>query len=126
MRKLLLMFVSITLFAGSSAFAGPTKLVKSTPEDGSVRDSPPAAFVLEFTDAVSLHAVYLKKDNDKPRSLHFEARSETKMITIPAPTLPPGQYSLEWQVFGSNSRALTGHIRFTVSGTTVAARPSTP
>jgi methionine-rich copper-binding protein CopC len=126
MKKLLLMFLSIALFAGSSAFAGPTKLVKSTPEEGSVSDSPPAVFVLEFTDAVLLHAVYLKKDNDKEKSLHFETHSETRIITIPAPPLPAGHYSLEWQVFASNSSVLRGRVRFTVSGATVTAPPSTP
>ena len=126
MRRLLLMFLSVALLSGSSAFAGSTKLVKSTPEEGSVSESSPAAFVLEFTDGVLLHSVYLKKDNDKEKSLHFEARSDTKIITIPAPPLPPGHYTLEWEVFASNSRALSGRLRFTVSGTSVAAARSTP
>ncbi|HLZ10511.1 MAG TPA: copper resistance protein CopC [Chloroflexota bacterium] len=123
MKKLLLLILSAGLFAGISALAGATKLVKSTPEDGSTSDSPPSAFVLEFTDWVTLRDVYLKKDNDKEKLLHVKMQPDTKTITIPAPSLAAGHYLLEWSVFTHQSSALSGHIRFTVSGTSSTAPP---
>jgi methionine-rich copper-binding protein CopC len=126
MKRLLLMFLSVALLSGSSAFAGSTKLVKSTPEDGSVSDSGPNEFVLEFSDSVTVHEVYLKKDSEKEKLLHVAARSATKTVTIPVPALTAGHYVLEWSVFAAESRVLSGRVRFNVSGAAVASPLSTP
>lgn len=120
MKRLLATTLPIMLWLGGFALAGPTTLVKMTPEDGSVSDSPPSAFTLEFSDAVSPHQVYLKKDNEREKALHVAASSNTKTITIPAPPLAAGHYTLEWSVFANQSRVLSGRIRFTVSA------PATP
>jgi methionine-rich copper-binding protein CopC len=125
MKKLLLVFLSIALFAGGSAYAARTKLVKSTPEDGSVSNAPPTAFVLEFSEAVTLHQVYIKKDNDKEKPLHNPQHNDLKTLTISAPPLTAGHYVLEWSVFTHDSIVLNGRIRFTVSGESVATRSST-
>src|ERR1700730_5202232 len=98
MKKLLLVFLSIALFSGSSAHAAHAKLVKSTPEDGSVSDTPPSAFVLEFTEAVALHEMFIKRDNDKEKPLHNLQHNNVKTITIPAPSLTAGHYVLNWSV----------------------------
>ena len=124
MKKLLLVFLSIALFAGGSAYAARTKLVKSTPEDGSVSNTPPSAFVLEFSEAVTLHQVYIKKDNDKEKPLQNPQHSDQKTLTISAPALTAGHYVLEWSVFTHDSIVLNGRIRFTVSGESVAAPSS--
>ena len=116
MKKLLLGVLTIALFSGGSAYAEHAKLVKSTPEDGGVTDKPPSAFVLEFTEAVALHEVYIKRDNDKVKPVHIPQHNEAKAITIPAPSLTAGHYVLEWSVFTHDSRVLNGRIRFTVSG----------
>ena len=115
MKKLLLLFLSIALFSASVAYAAHAKLVRSTPEDGSVSDAPPSAFVLEFTEAVALHQVYIKKDNDKGKQLSNLQHNDLKTITIPVPSLTAGHYVLEWSVFTHDSIALSGRIRFTVS-----------
>jgi len=125
MKKLLLVFLSIALFSGGAAYAAHAKLVKSTPEDGSVSDTPPSAFVLEFTEAVTLHEVYIKRDNDKVKPLRNVQHNDVKTITIPAPSLTTGHYVLEWSVFTHDSIVLSGRIRFTVSGESVAAPSST-
>ena len=125
MKKVLLVFLSIALFSGSSAYAGRAKFVKSTPENGSVSNAPPSAFVLEFTEAVTLHQVYIKKDNDKETPLGNLPRNDLKTMTIPAPSLAAGHYVLEWSVFTHDSVVLSGRIRFTVSGAPAAAPSST-
>jgi methionine-rich copper-binding protein CopC len=125
MKKLPLVCLCCALFAGGSAYAAHAKLVKSTPADGNTEGTPPTAFVLEFNEAVTLHQVFIKKDNDKETPLRNLPHNDVKTITIPAPSLTAGHYVLEWSVFTHDSIALSGRIRFTVSGESVAAPSAT-
>ena len=125
MKNLLRVFLSIALLLGSSAHAADAKLVKSTPADGGVSDTPPSAFVLEFSQAVQLHQVFIKKDDGKSQPLGKLQTKEAATVTVPAPPLTAGHYVLEWSVFADRSRVLSGRIRFTVSGESVAAQSST-
>jgi len=43
---------------------------------------------------------------------------------VPAPSLSPGHYVIEWRVFTDESTALRGRVRFTVLADSVAALPS--
>jgi methionine-rich copper-binding protein CopC len=127
MKKLLLALLPITLLSITSGYAAHfanAQLVQSTPAEGSVSHAAPGAFVLEFSEAVTLHEAYIKKDNDKPQALHNVPQNNAKTITIPAPSLTAGQYVLEWSAFTHESRVISGGIRFTVSADSVAAAPS--
>jgi methionine-rich copper-binding protein CopC len=124
MKKLFLALLSIALFSSTSAYAAKAQLVKSTPAEGSVNATPPSAFVLEFTEAVKLHQVYIKKDNDREVPLSNLSAKTAKTTTIPAPSLTAGHYVLEWSVFTQESTVLRGRIRFTVSTEGVAALAS--
>ena len=125
MKTLLLVFLSIAVFSGGSAHAADAKLVKSTPSDGGVSETAPSAFVLEFSQAVQLHQVFIKKDDGKSQPLGKLQSKEAATVTIPAPPLTAGHYVLEWSVFADRSRVLSGRIRFTISGEAVAAQSST-
>jgi methionine-rich copper-binding protein CopC len=125
MKKLLLVFLPIALFLGGWAYAADAKFVRSTPADGSVSDTPPSAFVLEFSEAVQLHQIFIKKDDGKSKPLGKLQSREAATVTIPAPPLTAGHYVLEWSVFTDRSRVLSGRIRFTVSRESVAAPSST-
>lgn len=92
-------------------------LLKSTPADGSVTDKPPSQFVLEFSETVKLHDLFLIKDDDKHRkSVSNLPYKDAMAFTVAAPSLTAGGYTLEWTVFTQHSRAVTGRVRFTVSG----------
>ena len=125
MKNLILMFLSTALFLGSPAYAADAMFVKSTPADGGVSDTPPSAFVLEFSQAVQLHQVFIKKDGSKTKPLGNLPSKGAATVTIPAPPLTAGHYVLEWSVFADRSRVLSGRIRFTVSGESVGASSST-
>ena len=115
--KRILGFLSIAIFACTCGQAADMHLVKSAPTDGSVTDKPPATFVLEFSEQVKLHNLSLRRDDEKrPKSVSDLPSGEATAFTIPAPALAPGGYTLEWRVFVNNSRAVTGRVRFTVSG----------
>jgi|SRR5580658_145403 copper transport protein len=124
MNKLLLMFLSIALFSGGSAYAAHAKLMKSTPEDNSVSNTSPSDVVLEFTEAVTPHQVYIKKDDDRQTAIGNLPRNDAKTVKIPVPSLTAGHYVLDWSVFTHDSIVLHGRIRFTVSGEPVAALSS--
>ena len=119
--KTLLAFLSIALFSSTSAFAGDAKFVKSTPADGSVSDTPPSAFVFEFSEAVRLHEAFIKKDGDKEKPLGNLPSNDAATLTVPAPSLTAGHYVLQWIVFTHQSKALSGRIRFTVGSATASS-----
>jgi methionine-rich copper-binding protein CopC len=125
MKNLPLVFLSVALFLGSSAYAADAKFMKSTPADGGVSDTPPSAFVLEFSEAVELHQVFIKKEGSKSKPVGNLPSKRAATVTIPAPPLTAGHYVLEWSVFADRSRVLSGRIRFNVSGESVAAPSST-
>jgi methionine-rich copper-binding protein CopC len=112
--KILLAFLSIALVSSTSASAGDAKFVKSTPAEGSVSDTPPTAFVFEFSEAVQFHQAFIKKDGDKEKPLGNLPSKDAATLTIPAPALTAGHYTLQWTVFTHQSKALSGRIRFTV------------
>ena len=95
------------------------------PADGSASKTPPSAIVFEFSRPVQLHGAFIKKDEERSKSLGGLPQIHAKTITVPAPLLTPGHYLLEWQAFTDESHVLSGRIRFTVSADTVAAAAST-
>jgi copper transport protein len=121
MKKFLLVLLSIAALAGNSAFAARAKLVQSSPADGSINATAPTSIVLEFSEPVTLHEAYLKKDSDKETPLRNLKHDDIKTISIPMPSLATGHYVLDWSVFTHDSIVLSGRIHFTVSAESAAA-----
>ena len=91
-------------------------LLKSTPANDSVTDKPPTTLVLEFSERVQLHELFLKRDDEKHwQSVRNMPQNEATAFTIPVVGLSAGAYTVRWTVF-TGSSALTGQVRFTVSG----------
>ena len=133
MRKLIVLF-AITVFSSTFAYSSAfvyvphppyAQLVKSTPADGSVSDTPPSAFVFEFSEAVRFYELNIKKGDGKSTPIGKLPDNDAKTMTIPAPSLTAGHYVLEWAVFTHDSRVLRGSIRFAVSAGS-AAETSSP
>jgi methionine-rich copper-binding protein CopC len=116
--KIFLAFLSIALFSSISAYttqSAHAQLVKSTPAEGSISDTPPPAFIFEFSEAVRFHQAFIKKDGDKEKPLGNLPSKDAATLSIPAPSLTAGHYVLEWIVLTHESRALSGRIRFSIS-----------
>jgi methionine-rich copper-binding protein CopC len=120
----LIRFLALALFSTSSAYATDTQLAESTPANGSTLSSPPAAFVFKFSRPVRLHNLAIKKDDGKSTLIGNLPAAQAASLTVPAPSLSPGHYVLEWLVFTDQSTALRGRVRFTVSAEAVAAQGS--
>jgi methionine-rich copper-binding protein CopC len=124
MKKLLLALLAIALCSTTSAYAADTQLAESTPANGSTLNSPPAAFVFNFSKPVRFHDLDIKKDDGKSTRIGNLPTAHAATLTVPAPSLSPGHYVLEWQVFTDEDTALRGRVRFTVSADGVAALAS--
>jgi methionine-rich copper-binding protein CopC len=119
--KTLIGFLALALFSTTSAYAADTQLAASTPANDSTLSSPPAAFVFNFSKPVRFHALDIKKDDGKSTPIGNLPTAHAASLTVPAPSLSPGHYVLEWRVFTDESIALRGRVRFTVSAEGVAA-----
>ena len=122
--KTVIGFLALALFSTTSAYAGDTHLVESTPANDSTVTSPPAAFVFNFSKPVRFHDLDIKKDDGKSTPVGNLPSAHAASLTVTAPSLSPGHYVLDWRVFTDDSTALRGHLRFTVSAEGVAALTS--
>jgi methionine-rich copper-binding protein CopC len=86
--------------------------------------SPPAAFVFNFSKPVRFHDLNIKKDDGKSTPIGNLPTAHAASLSVPAPSLSPGHYVIEWRVFTDESTALRGRVRFTVLADSVAALPS--
>ena len=121
----LLGFFSVAIFVCTCGQAAPMQLLKSTPADGTVTDKSPSAFVLEFSERVKLHDLYVRRDGEKRATpVSNLPYAEAAAFTIAAPSLTSGGYVLEWRVFTHDFKALTGRVRFTVAGEQMATTSS--
>jgi methionine-rich copper-binding protein CopC len=122
--KTVIGFLALALFSTTSAYAGDTHLVESTPANDSTVTSPPAAFVFNFSKPVRFHDLDIKKDDGKSTPVGDLPTAHAASLTVTAPSLSPGHYVLDWRVFTDESTALRGRLRFTVSAEGVAALTS--
>ena len=122
--KTLIGYFALALFSTTSAYAADTQLTESTPANGSSVSSPPAAFVFNFSKPVRFHDLDIKKDDGKSTPIGNLPTGHAASLSVPAPSLSPGHYVIEWRVFTDESTALRGRVRFTVSADGVAALAS--
>jgi methionine-rich copper-binding protein CopC len=122
--KTVIGFLALALFSTTSAYAGDTHLVESTPANDSTVTSPPAAFVFNFSKPVRFHDLEIKKDDGKSTPVGNLPTAHAASLTVTAPSLSPGHYVVDWRVFTDESTALRGRLRFTVSAEGVAALTS--
>ena len=125
MKRTWVASVSILLWATCVYAAGSTRLVKSTPADGSVGANP-TAIVLEFSEPVHFSRAFLKRDGGKAEALRDLPQKDATTQTIPTSALSPGHYVLQWEVFTGHTSLFSSHIQFTVSADPAEAPPASP
>lgn len=125
MKRTWIASVSILLWATCVYAADSTRLVRSTPADGSVGANP-AAIVLEFSEPVRLSRAFLKKDGGRAEALRDLSQKDATTQTIPTSALAPGHYVLQWEAFTGHTTLVSSHIQFTVSADPVAAPQASP
>ena len=109
------LFLSLLLSGASSYAVAHTHLQKSDPADGSTLQAPPTEFVLSFSEAARLTVLSLQKAAGPAQKLTPLPTAAARQITIPAPHLAPGTYTLSWRVLSDDGHVMPGKLTFTIA-----------
>ena len=119
MKKLILTGWILSMALAGTALAH-TKLMSSVPAEGSTVASPPAEFVLTFSDAARFTALSVQRDGGPDQKITSLPTAAATALKAAAPKLEPGHYTLKWRVAGGDGHVMNGKVTFTVGG---APRP---
>ena len=121
----------------AAAFVGATTLpasahdglVDTVPLNTEVLTTAPSTVELRFTAEplpLGTEVLVLGPDGAQASTGPAEIR-DTSVVQALAPSLPAGDYRVEWRSTSSDGHALTGSLAFTVAaGSQAAAAPATP
>ena len=105
------------LLAPAASWAQGVRVVESTPAANASISGPSSGFSVRFDRPVD-HAhsvIFVKRDGKVVETLQPRLKSEPEVLFAQAPTLPPGPYTLHWQVRTmTDAVAVEGEIPFTV------------
>jgi len=91
-------------------------LLQAMPAEGSVLTHSPASFAFKFNEAATLTALSLQKAGEPEQRLPIPDSKATTQISVAAPMLGPGSYTLTYRVLSDDHHIVSGHIQFKVSG----------
>jgi copper transport protein len=112
------------VLVGCSALAiAHAKLVKADPANGSTVKAAPTKFVLTFVEPAKLTALSLQKGAEPAKKIGPLPTDASAEVSIPAPKMEPGIYTLSWRVVGSDGHVLPGKVTFTVGASPAATAP---
>ena len=100
------------------------QLSSSVPADGAAVPSPPKELVLHFSEAVRLTALTVARDGGRPTPIGSLPASTMKDLSISAPALAPGHYSVSWRALAGDAHVMTGAFTFTVGAANAPADPA--
>jgi len=93
-----------------------THLQGATPAEGSTVKAP-ESIMLMFSEAAKVTALTIQKDGDKEQKLSPLPTEAAAHVMVPAPTLAPGKYTVNYRVVSDDGHVMSGKIHFTVSDT---------
>ncbi|HEV7714609.1 MAG TPA: copper resistance CopC family protein [Steroidobacteraceae bacterium] len=94
---------------------GHSHLEKSTPAEGSVLTTAPANFVLNFEHPVRVTALSIQKGDGQSEPVGPVPETTGTQISVPAPKLVPGKYTVSWRAVSSDKHVMSGKIQFTLA-----------
>jgi methionine-rich copper-binding protein CopC len=105
---------AVLLFAVVGVAHAHAHLEHSQPAANSIVSIAPKNVVLTFNEAVQLTALTLQRGDDKPQDLGPLPKAVTKEITVPMPTLMPGNYIIKWRAVSDDNHVASGKVVFTI------------
>lgn len=105
---------ALLLVAGGTVALAHTHLVKSVPADRSTVTASPPNFVLTFAEPARLTTLSLQKDAEPAKKIGPLPSTAASEISIPAPALAAGKYTLSWRAIGDDGHVMPGKVSFTV------------
>lgn len=98
-----------------------THLKSATPAEGSTVQASPESIVLTFSEAARLTALTIQKDGDaEEKKISPLPADAAASVTVPAPKLAPGKYTVNWRVVSGDNHIMSGKLHFTVAAQTAA------
>jgi methionine-rich copper-binding protein CopC len=122
--KMVRMLCALVMMGLGALALAHTHLVKSVPANGATISNSPPRFVLTFAEPAKLTTLSLQKDSEQAQKLAPLPTSASAEISVPAPPLKPGKYTLSWRALSSDGHVMPGTLSFTVGP--AAATTSAP
>jgi methionine-rich copper-binding protein CopC len=112
----LLLWAALALCGTPGVVAAHAVVKKASLSETPVKPGAPATVTLDFNASVepALSKVLLLKAKDEPLALLIGPGPKPNELVLHLPALPPGEYSLRYQVYADDGHLTEGYLRFRV------------
>lgn len=133
MKRFVALLALVIIFAQPGVSSAHSKLVSSTPADGSKLAAAPSEVVLTFNDELESEGVKLSVtdasgavvDTGDGRVDLADLERKTMRVSLKS-GLGSGSYTVSWSVTGSDGHEVTGAIGFAVGDAALPVTPAEP
>jgi copper resistance protein C len=117
---LLLGLITLLTWASAAPASAHDQLLSSSPADGAVLDTPPAAITLTFSaEILPISPTVLVRDSAGALVLDAEPSVAGAVVTQPMPpSAPADSYSVIWRVVSADGHPIEGRFAFAVASPT--------
>jgi copper resistance protein C len=116
--------VAVMMSALSTLAHAHAHLSAAVPAEGSTVQAP-EKIRLTFSEAARLTALTIRREGGPEQKLSPLPATSAREVSVPAPKLPPGQYTVSWRVLSEDGHVMSGTLHFSVvAGTAGAAADS--
>jgi methionine-rich copper-binding protein CopC len=113
--KLSTWFAGVMLVTLAAIAQAHTHLKGAVPAEGSTVMTSPEHIVLKFAAATRLTAATLQKEGGNEQKLGPLPAEPATDLTVPAPKLAPGKYTVKYRTVSSDNHVMSGTLHFTVA-----------
>jgi methionine-rich copper-binding protein CopC len=106
---------ALSLLFMSALVSAHTRLSSSVPAENAAIATSPETIDLEFSTEVRLTALSLTDQSGATFDLGALPKAAQSAFAIPAPALPPGQYTLSWRAVGADTHVVSGELHFAIA-----------
>jgi len=118
------LLMSAFLIAYTAGASAHTHLKEAVPADGSTVSASPKHIMLTFSEPTRITALTLQKEGEAAQKLAPLPTDASAHVMVPAPTLAPGKYTVNWRAVGTDNHVMSGKVEFTVGGPAASAAPT--
>jgi methionine-rich copper-binding protein CopC len=123
--KLTIWVAALLAVVGQLAYAH-TELSASVPADKAVLEAAPKELMLHFSTPVRLTALSLQKQGQSKQSLGPLPADVSEHVSLAAPMLSEGQYTVSWRALSADTHVMTGEFAFTIRAGGMPAQHTPP
>lgn len=114
--KMSKLFAGAVLLSLATLAQAHTHLKESAPAEGTTVKAAPESITLTFSEPAHLTALTVQKDGGDEQKITPLPTLSAAKISVPAPKLAPGKYTVTWRVVSEDNHIMSGKLHFTVAG----------